>query len=189
MALLGYPREALLKHYYRGSGTHMELLSQADVKITACANTAGTDWFKNDPFCHTMAEIEQIKNSPQRFDGNPVELSQIARSPPEDKMVNIHNGRKEEGWTQITESNVDSVKSSLESASQEVRSSRIRFVNYGFVKPSSEPAKEKARLARMKLFQKTLLVLKFTCERPWEPDDPTALGQFKFKKIAIYFTK
>jgi len=62
MGWLGFPREVLLKHYYRGAGKHMELLPQDDVTIAECADTSNTEVFRNDPpgTCHSKEELEQL---------------------------------------------------------------------------------------------------------------------------------
>jgi hypothetical protein len=190
MGWTGFPREVLLKHYYRGTGKHMELLAEADVTISACASTSGTDLFKNDPpgSCHSKAELQELlgevdgelEKDPSALRDGPKkdmnqrhynELKQILAGPFQETMVNTLTGKEEVGWTKITSSNVGSIKSNLERSS------------------AGSIARDSKSLAKMKPFQKGLLVLKYTCQRPFMDFDGTSAGQFRFENIVIYLAK
>ena len=85
--------------------------------------------------------------------------------------VNTRTGKEEVGWTKVTPSNVGHVKSSLDRSS------------------ARSIARDREGLAKMKPFQQGLLVLKYTCHRPFMDFDGRSAGQFRFKNIVIYLTK
>jgi len=190
MGWTGFPREVLLKHYYRGVGEHMELLPHADVTVTECASTSDTQVFANDPpgTCHSKEELEQMladvdrdlerdRNALTKGPNAPMnqlhydEVKQVLARPFSERMVNIHTGKQEAGWEAITEDIVDFIKRSLERGS------------------AGSTAQEKARLAKMKPFQRGLLVLKYSCEPAFMDFDGTKAGSFSFERIAVYLTR